>query len=269
MSRHIKGLLSISLFALGAFVSNAAQAQSSCTPTLYLFRHAEDVDTKKPPLFQSPGLTAIGKTHAKFYPSLINQLETTLGAQSPCVLGRVFAMWDRNTGAKPLGTTNPYQTALPLAQHVGQTQIPPVSYVPEMFFTDAADNHKYYLCEYPNDSPCENDAGIKKDGTSNHRNAYFKYNGDTYSHLYSYLSAYFQTYPNTSVAIFHTSQGMPSVSWAFGVAPVIVICPTDGQLKCTLSMVAPFKNSQLGDCPLPIDASTSSKPCYKQEYRNA
>jgi hypothetical protein len=135
-----------------------------------------------------------------------------------------------------------------------------------MCFNDT-DGHKYYLCEYPNDSPCENDASIKKDGTSNHRNAYFKYNGDTYSHLYSYLSNYFQTNPNTSVAIFHTSQGMPSVSWAFGVAPVIVICPTDGQLKCTLSMEAPFKNLQLGDCPLPIDASTSGKPCYKQEYR--
>ena len=140
MTCHIKQLLSISLFALGVFFSNAAQAQS-CTPTLYLFRHAEDVDTDKPPQPQPRGLTAVGKTHAKLYPMMINQLETALGPTSPCALQRVFAMWDRNGQ----GTPNPYQTALPLAQSVGAKLGMP-SYVPEMFFTDT-DGNKYYLCE--------------------------------------------------------------------------------------------------------------------------
>jgi hypothetical protein len=113
MTCHIKGLLSILLFALGVFVSDAAQA---CTPTLYLFRHAEDVDVDEPPFGQPAGLTAIGKRHAQLYPAMITQMQETLGLMSPCPLGRVFAMWDRNTGAKPLGTVNPYQTALYLAQ---------------------------------------------------------------------------------------------------------------------------------------------------------
>ena len=135
-----------------------------------------------------------------------------------------------------------------------------------MFFDDT-DGHKYYLCEYPNDSPCNMSAGIGNPG-SNHRNALFKYSGDMYySHLYSYLSAYFQTHTNASVAIFHTSDAMPAVSWALGVKPVIAICPNDGQRKCTQEIVPPYKDRVLGDCPLPIDASTSSAKCYDSEYR--
>jgi hypothetical protein len=125
---YIKQLLSISLFVLGIFFSNAAQAQS-CTPAVYLFRHAEDQNG-----FPSM-LTSIGKTHAKLYPMMINQLRTTFGL---CPVQRVFAMWDRNRK----GTDNPYDTAFPLAQAVGAMLDPPVDYKPEMFFTDS-DNNKY------------------------------------------------------------------------------------------------------------------------------
>jgi len=50
--------------------SAAAQAQS-CTSTIYLFRHAEDKNG-----FPSM-LTSVGETHAKLYPMMINQLQTT------------------------------------------------------------------------------------------------------------------------------------------------------------------------------------------------
>jgi hypothetical protein len=176
MTCRIKQLLSISLFALGIFYSNAAQAQS-CTPTLYLFRHAEDVDHDKPPPDQPTGLTAVGRTHANLYPMMINQLETVLGAQSPCPLQRVFAMWDRKVGTEVRGTPNPYQTALLLAQYVGEMLIPPMPYVPEMYFTDSS--HTYYLCEYPSDSNCQTTPSFDC-------NALAKYGQDVNSHLYSY-----------------------------------------------------------------------------------
>jgi hypothetical protein len=118
-------LFSILFFALGVFFSNAAQAQ--CTPTLYLFRHAEDVDTKQPPPNQGAVLTAVGAQHAALYQPMITQLEMDLGAQSPCRVQRVFATWTRPnppTGV-PAGTTNPYQTALPLAESLTNPPPPP------------------------------------------------------------------------------------------------------------------------------------------------
>jgi hypothetical protein len=194
MTCRIKQLLSILIFALGIFHSHAAQAQSSCTPTLYLFRHGEDLSTGN-------GLTPVGLTHANLYPDMTAQLTNLLGF---CPVKRVFAMWNRDTGTSVNGTRNPYQTAFPLAQFVGKQAVPPVNYVPEMFFTDTTDGHKYYLCEFPKDpDKCEKDAGIKP--SSSHRNVYTKYTGDTWSHFYSYLSAYFQANPNVSVAIYHTS----------------------------------------------------------------
>jgi hypothetical protein len=253
MTCRIKPLLFILLFALGIFHSHAAQAQSSCTPTLYLFRHGEDR-----PKGQPNGLTPVGLTHAALYPDMTSQL-TNL--QNLCPVKRVFAMWNRDIGQGIIkGTVNPYQTALPLAQYVGMQAIPPVAYVPEMFFTDT-DGHKYYLCEYPSDpTNCEADAGIKKDGTSPHRNVLTRYSGDTYSHFYSYLSAYFATNPNVSVAIFHTSDGMASVSTALGVNPVVATCRDPS--PCT-DLLLPTRA-----CPLPVDAATSASSCYTSSNFN-
>jgi hypothetical protein len=140
-SRNNK-LFSILLFALGVFFSNTAQAQS-CQPVLYLFRHAEDVNT---------ALTSVGNRHADLYPSMVRRLEES--SFNHCPVARVFAMWNRN-GA---GTTNPFNTALPLAQAVGG-----MSATPEFRFQDAdsqGNSHQYYLCEFYFDGNCESSGGI-------------------------------------------------------------------------------------------------------------
>jgi hypothetical protein len=226
-------------FGVGlAFAPSPAAAQAqSCTSTIYLFRHAEDKNG-----FPSM-LTSVGETHAKLYPMMINQLQTTFGL---CPVRRVFAMWDRNKK----GTDNPYDTALPLAQDVGG-----MSYVPEMYFTDT-DNYKYYLCEFPVDPPCDEEAGIPN---NNHRNALSKYGEDINSHLYSYLSTYFETNINSSVAIFYTQQAMPAVSTILGVNPVVVECPRSRD--CTQQL------PPLPGCPLPDSRETSESTCYDTENK--
>lgn len=233
-------LFSILLFALGIFLSNLppAQAQQACQPALYLFRHAEDESGRV-------ALTSVGKTHANLYPAMITQLQETFTPKL-CPVKRVFAMWDRN-GA---GTTNPYETARPLAQAVNP------GYVPEMFFVNGTGGttHKYYLCEYIHDDTapfgCELEANYD-------RNALFKYDADVNSRLYSYLSAYLQSEDiRGSVAIFHTSQGIPGVSTALGVNPVVVTCDT---------RVCTQKLPPTGDCPLPDSKSNREASCYKNE----
>jgi hypothetical protein len=260
MTLHTKQLLSLSLFALGIFISNAEQAQS-CTPTLYLFRHAEDV----PDVFPTR-LTPAGQKHASLYPAMIDQLAGTLGH---CDVKRVFATWDRNK----TGTTNPYYTALPLAQAKG-LQV-------EMTFEDpnypAPGTHKYYLCEYPiednrNPQTCEHVAGIDpKHPELAHRNALAAYGdvGDVKSHLYSYLLPYFNTPESTtSVAIFHTSQGMPALSGAldgttYNAFPVVVNCGWGAFSTCK-QVVPPSSNPY---CPFPVSEATNTKnaTCYKEE----
>jgi hypothetical protein len=219
----IKRLLSISLFAIGVFFSNAAQA---CTPTIYLFRHAED----------SNGLTAVGLRHADLYPMMIQQLQKAFPI---CDVQRVFAMWSRN-GA---GTSNPYYTAKPLAQDVGGETARP-----EMFVTDTQGTI-YYLCEYPIDEKCTSTPGFDPDVD---RNALAD------SSLYSYLIAYFQSHTTASVAIFYTSQGMPSVSNVLGVFPVVVTCINGG---CTQTL------PPTASCPLPVSEETTNKSCYANENR--
>jgi hypothetical protein len=187
-------------------------------------------------------------------------------------------MWNRPNASTPpvtaAGTTNPYFTALPLAQDPVAVKNPPPppydlcpvvsgqhpsTYVPEMCFKDDTDNFTYYLCEYPSDSNCSTD--YNKINPDN-RNAYKAYTGDTNSHFYSYLHLYFQNNPNTSVAIFHTSDGMPSVSYAFGEKPHVVLCvdPNNGNSKCYVK-IPEFSDWLTGDCKLPMDKATSS--CYK------
>jgi hypothetical protein len=215
-------LFSILLFAFGVLFLNAPAQAQECTPTVYLFRHAEDTSSGP------PALTSVGNAHANLYPTMINQLKT---AFSLCPVQRVFAMWDRNGQ----GTTNPYQTALPLARAVGG-----LSYVPEMYFTDTAAN-KYHLCEYT-DPPCQQTPGFDRNALAN-------------GSLYSFLSAYFQQHTNTSVAIFYTSQGMPGVSAVLGVYPIVATCPRN----CTQEL--PPTES----CPLPESSSTRDSNCYKTE----
>jgi hypothetical protein len=80
-------------------------AGSSCTPVVYAFRHAEDVNG--PP----PKLTDEGDQHAQLYPSMIYDFQFS---HNYCPVGFVYSMYDRNPNTDP-GTTNPYETAAPLA----------------------------------------------------------------------------------------------------------------------------------------------------------
>lgn len=85
--------------------SAVAIEYGDCTPVVYAFRHAEDVNG--PPTT----LTPIGKEHAALYIEMINELQTT---QNYCPVDAVYAV----NPVKPdgaIGTTNPYDTALPLA----------------------------------------------------------------------------------------------------------------------------------------------------------
>jgi hypothetical protein len=53
----------------------------------------------------------VGVRHANLYPAMIAQIQDTFTPKL-CPVSRVFAMWDRNGE----GTTNPYETAKPLAK---------------------------------------------------------------------------------------------------------------------------------------------------------
>jgi hypothetical protein len=231
MTCPIKQLLSISFFALGIIISNAAAAQQRCVQAVYLFRHAEDIGRN---------LAPVGLTHAALYPSMLPPRPPFLYPDN-CPIGKVFAMWDRN-GA---GTNNPYQTAKDLAKNFDPTG------KPEMFFTDVEDDitYTYYLCEYPTDKKCTDSASFNPHG----RNALYTYPGATQAPIVDYLNNYF--YGDgfaSSVAIFFSSQGPPSLSTVFKVIPAVVNCP--GYDMC-ISKTPPYK-----DCPLPVSMETSG--CY-------
>jgi hypothetical protein len=91
--------------------SQGAQSQTApppCTPVVYAFCHAEDVNG--PPT----KLTPIGTEHANLYIEMITSLEVT---QNYCPVAAVYAV----NPIKPdgsVGTTNPYFTARPLANIV-------------------------------------------------------------------------------------------------------------------------------------------------------
>jgi hypothetical protein len=249
-------LFFILLFAFGVFLSNAAQAQS-CQPTLYLFRHGEDYKyPKNAPPPTPTKLTTVGAQHAALYDGMITQLQKDLGAQGPCPVMRVFAMWDRDVSPNPdkpdiRGTTNPLETARPLAKAVGLRQTPPnANYVPEMIITDGAGGNKYYLCEYLSNPDCERDAGI---GTNP-----MHFNALAGGFLHDYLINYFIGSPGTSVAIFYTSQGMPGVSNVLGTSPKIANC--SGSAPCT--QIFP-PTSTRRPCPLPNSPDDLDANCYQ------
>jgi hypothetical protein len=110
-------------------------------------------------------------------------------------------------------------------------------------------NLKYYLCEYPTDQPCADSADFKNH--PDRRNALATYDGATRAAIVDYLTNYFLPRAK-SVAIFFSSQGLPSLSTVFGVIPVVVDCPA--YLNCQ-SKTPPYKQ-----CPLPVSEETSV--CY-------
>jgi hypothetical protein len=97
----LTGFVSLSLF----FSSPAAAA---CTPVVYAFRHAEDLNG--PPT----ELTPVGMEHANLYIEMITAFELT---NNYCPVKFVYSVNQVKPGGE-VGTTNPYFTARPLANIV-------------------------------------------------------------------------------------------------------------------------------------------------------
>ncbi len=93
----------ISFVSLFLFISSAADA--ACTPVVYAFRHAEDVNG--PP----PSLTPVGMEHANLYIEMVASFELT---QNYCPVKFVYSVDPIKPGGES-GTTNPFFTARPLA----------------------------------------------------------------------------------------------------------------------------------------------------------
>ena len=96
------------IYSLATFCSllwfSSARAQFPCTPVVYAFRHAEDVNEP------APHLTPVGSQHADLYPSTIESFGQPRGY---CPVGFVYSTYN----IKPdggAGTNNPYETAEPL-----------------------------------------------------------------------------------------------------------------------------------------------------------
>jgi hypothetical protein len=181
MTRRNDKLLSILLFASGIFLLNPVAQAQTCTPTVYLFRHAEDIDGSFP-----TQLTPEGIKHAQLYPSMLEHFQTT-----QCPLKRVLAMYDVKPDGNP-GTTNPRNTAEPLARCCGGKADMSISYL----------GVTYFLYETRDIAK----GGLAAAGSGMHGRIFYA--------LQETLNS------QGSVAIFWTQQGMPDVSVALGVPPV-------------------------------------------------
>jgi hypothetical protein len=83
----------------------ASAPAQACTPVVYAFRHAEDLE--KP----QNGLTLAGQQHADLYPAMVADFGA---ANDYCPVAFVYSTYDINPD-KGQGTHNPYETARPLA----------------------------------------------------------------------------------------------------------------------------------------------------------
>ena len=99
-------LIYLLLFFCGSLLSfiSITPAQA-CTPVVYAFRHAEDLE--KP----ENGLTLAGQQHAFLYPAMVADFGA---ANDYCPVAFVYSTYDINPD-KGQGTHNPYETARPLA----------------------------------------------------------------------------------------------------------------------------------------------------------
>jgi hypothetical protein len=178
------------LVASSIFFLNPPTQAQACTPTVFLFRHAEDQTNKKTNL---PELTPAGEEHAALYPEMVSQ---DLSTTSDCPIKRVLAMYNLNTdGSK--GTTNPQKTAEPLAKHCCGSE-------PEMYLADIFGN-KFFLYELISSSP---NGGLAPEAIG--------FFGRIFYALQATLNS------EASVAIFWTQKGIPDVSQALGVPPVLI-----------------------------------------------
>jgi hypothetical protein len=102
------------VFGSLALFTSAALAQT-CTPVVYVFRHAEDTNPPNPPgpIF---ALTPTGQAHAALYPAMISDFEAS---NNFCKVAKVYAttIADKtgDCGANCKSATNAFCTARPLA----------------------------------------------------------------------------------------------------------------------------------------------------------
>lgn len=97
-------LVSSLLFLCGSLLlfTSSANATEPCTPVVYAFRHAEDINVS---------LTAVGMEHANLYIEMIASFELT---QNYCPVKFVYSV-DPIKPTGDIGRTNPFLTARPLA----------------------------------------------------------------------------------------------------------------------------------------------------------
>ena len=103
------------LIFLGSLVcfASAALAQT-CTPVVYVFRHAEDTNPDPPPPIFT--LTPTGKAHAALYPSMVKDFESV--HDNFCPVTKVYAATKAekvHCNSNCTSATNAFDTARPLA----------------------------------------------------------------------------------------------------------------------------------------------------------
>ena len=105
------------MLALLAFLSvlfTSMRAASDCIPVAYLFRHAEDSNSISKPDNHpfDPTLSYSGQAHSDLYIQMMDHFQAT---QSYCPVTTVYSL-NPILPSGGNGTSNPYWTAVPLAQ---------------------------------------------------------------------------------------------------------------------------------------------------------
>ena len=105
MTRIYRLIFSLLCFSGSLLWHVSSASAQACTPVVYAFRHAEDFGTN---------LTLVGREHASLYPSMVAGIETS---HTYCPVGYVYSMFEINPDGTN-GTSNPFETAQPLASFV-------------------------------------------------------------------------------------------------------------------------------------------------------
>ena len=120
MTRKHTLIYSLLIFcSLFSFASPSA-SYAACTPVVYAFRHAEDEGKSVKAFPCLPGstvncttaLTPVGKEHADLYNEMITNFEMI---HDYCAVKYVYSVNPILPGGFAGGTTNPFETARPLA----------------------------------------------------------------------------------------------------------------------------------------------------------
>ncbi len=191
MTSGRKQLVSILLFTPGIIFLNPPAVAQACTPTVYLFRHAEDQN----------GLTDAGNRHAALYWDMLEQYQSIFPT---CPVTRVLATYDKKPWGEQ-GTTNPLNTAQPLADKCCNGNV-------EMKLVTSSPNPQTFplfetIAESVNGGLAPAGGGLP------HGRLFYALQGTLNS--------------GGSVAIFWTQEGMKDVSKALNVPPIDIAAGTE------------------------------------------